>query len=87
MAPSCEGGDYNSPEFKAKCEAGPNLVMSVLPNQCSMAPMFIQWFIYLLLVGLFTAYVAVNTLAADASGRSVLRIVGTVAILAHAAAQ
>ena len=88
MTPSCENGDYNSPEFKAKIDAGPNVVMTVMPSgQCSMAPMFIQWTIFLLLVGTFTAYIAVIALPGDAPARMVFRTVAAVSFLAYAAAQ
>lgn len=88
MTPSCEGGDYNSPEFKAKLDAGPNLVMTVLPNgQCSMALTFVQWFIFLLIVGVFTAYIAVHALPGDAPLVAVFRCVSAVSFLAYAAAQ
>ena len=87
MLPMCTGGNYNSPEFKAKLDEGPNQVVTVLPNgSSSMGPTFVQWFGYLVLVSFFVAYVASRSLAADAHYLAVFRIVGTVAFLAHAAA-
>lgn len=88
MAPMCEGGNYNSPEFKAKLDAGPNLMMTVLPSgQGNMGAMFVQWFVYLIVVGIFVAYVAVHALPGDPTSRAVFRLVGTVSFLAYAAAQ
>lgn len=87
MAPSCEGGDYNSPEFKAKLEAGPNMMLTVLPKGCgSMGVTFVQWFTYLLAIGFFTAYVASRALPATAHYLAVFRIVGAVAFVAYAGA-
>ncbi len=87
MMPLCDGGNYNSPEYLAKLNEGPNQFMTVLPKgRGSMGPMFVQWLVYLLLVGVFTAYVAFHTLPAGAPYLSVFRIVGAVAFVAHAAA-
>lgn len=88
MLPMCEGGNYNSPEFKAKLDAGPNLLMTVLPSgQGNMGVTFVQWFVFLLVVGFFTAYVAFHTMPANATYLSIFRIVGAVSFLAYAAAQ
>ncbi|MCC6415177.1 MAG: hypothetical protein IT582_04635 [Opitutaceae bacterium] len=88
MTPMCGDGNYNSPEFKAKLDAGPNAIMTVLPNgQGSMGATFVQWFAFLLVVGICTAYVAVHALPVDATGRAIFRLVGTVSFLAYAAAQ
>lgn len=87
MLPMCDGGNYNSPEFKAKLDEGPNAVLTVLPKGCSsMGLTFVQWIVYLLAVGFFVAYVARVAVPEDARYLSVFRIVGTVAFLAHAAA-
>lgn len=85
--PMCEGGNYNSPEYKAKVGEGPNQLVTVLPNgNAPMGPIFVQWFVYLVLVGFFTSYVAYHALPADAHYLAVFRIVGAVAFIAHAAA-
>jgi hypothetical protein len=87
MVPMCDGKDMNSPETKAKLDAGPNLIATVLPKGCSgMGLTFVQWLVYLLAIGFFTAYVAHHTVAPGAHYRTVFRIVGAVAFLAHAGA-
>jgi hypothetical protein len=87
MLPLCTNGNYNSPEFKAKLEEGPNQIVTVLPKgSSSMGPTFVQWFVYLVIVNFFVAYVASRALPADAHYLAVFRIVGSVAFLAHAAA-
>ncbi|MCF7688691.1 MAG: hypothetical protein K9M98_14585 [Cephaloticoccus sp.] len=86
--PMCEGGNYYSPEFKAKIDAGPNVLMTVLPNgQCSMGLTFVQWFVFLIVIGIFTSYVAMHAVPAEASARAVFRLVGAVSFLAYAGAQ
>lgn len=88
MAPSCEGKDFNSPEFKAKLDAGPNLIMTVMPNgQYSMGLTFVQWFIFLLVISTLTAYVALHALPGDAPARMLFRCVAVVSFLAYAGAQ
>ena len=51
--------EMNSPEFKAKMEAGPVAVFTVMPNgQWGMGGQLTQWFVFALVVGLFGGYVA-----------------------------
>lgn len=88
MTPSCGNGDYNSSEFKAKLAAGPNVMMTVMPNgPGNMGATFVQWFVYLLALGTFIAYIAVHALPGDAPARMVFRIVAAITFLAYAAAQ
>lgn len=87
MMPMCEGSNYNSPEFKAKLDEGPNWLVTALPKgQRSMGPTFVQWFVYLVVVNVFIAYVARHSIAVGTHYLGVFRIVGAVAFIAHAAA-
>ena len=86
--PMCGDGNYNSPEFKAKLDAGPNWVMTVLPKgSFNMGLTFVQWFVFLLVVNFLVAYVAVHAVGANTHYLGVFRIVGAVAFLAYAGAQ
>ena len=88
MVPMCEGGNYNSPEYKKKLEEGPVQILTVLPNACtSMGPTFLQWFVFLLVISFFTAYVTLHAVPANAHYLAVFRIAGAVAFLAYAGAQ
>ena len=88
MVPMCDGGNYNSPEYKKKLEEGPVQVITVLPNACtSMGPTFVQWFVFLLVVSFFTGYVTLHAVPANAHYLAVFRIAGAVAFLAYAGAQ
>lgn len=88
MVPMCEGGNYNSPEFKAKLAEGPNWIVTALPKgDGSMGITFVQWFVFLLVVNIFVAYVATHSLDAGTHYLGVFRIVGAVAFLAYAGAQ
>ena len=85
--PMCHDGKYFAPEHQAKLAEGPNWLITAMPKGAgSMGPTFVQWIIYLLVVGFFTAYVAVHAVPAGANYLAVFRVVGAVAFLAHAAA-
>lgn len=88
MVPMCDGGNYNSPEYKKKLEEGPVQVITVMPNACmSMGPTFLQWFVFLIVVSFFTGYVTLHAVPANAHYLAVFRIAGAVAFLAYAGAQ
>ena len=74
-----------SPEFKAKLDRGPLVVMTVLRGKGTpMGQRLFQWFIFILVVGLFAGYVASRTLGPGTPYRTVFRIVGTVAFAGYA---
>ena len=74
-----------SPEFLAKREKGPIMMMTVLrPGPPTMGKQLALWFLYSLLVSLFGGYVAGISLGPDASYLAVFRIVGTVTFAAYA---
>jgi hypothetical protein len=74
--------EMRSPEFKAKHARGPVLLMTVMPRgELGMGRQLAQWFLYLLLVGLFSAYVAGRALAPGAAYLQAFRFVGTTAFM------
>ena len=53
--------DMKSPEFGAKLERGPNVLMTVMPNgPVQMGGTFVQWMVYLLVVSLLVAIAALG---------------------------
>ena len=57
--------DCNAPEFVEKLKRGPVLVMTVIPSgPMSMSRPLVQWFIFVVVVSVLTAYLA----ARDAPG-------------------
>lgn len=75
----------SSPEFIEKLKRGPVMLMTVLPNgPVSMVRALVQWFIYVLIVGVLAAYVAGRTLAPEADYLAVFRIAGATAFIAYA---
>lgn len=76
----------SSPAFIEKLTRGPVLIMTVIPNgPINMSRPLVQWFIFVVVVSMLTAYVAGATLTADATYLSVFRVAGTTAFIAYAA--
>jgi len=85
MFPHCTHSEMNSPETKAKFEKGPVGIMTVMPKGApAMGKSLGMWFVYTLVVGFFTAYVASRAIAPGTDYLHVFRIVGTVAFLTYA---
>jgi hypothetical protein len=79
--------DLRSPEFLEKVNKGPVMVLTVMPNgMMSMGRNLILWFLYLLVVSVFSAYVAGRALPAGAPFRHVFRFAGTAAFLGYSMA-
>jgi hypothetical protein len=79
--------DLGSPEFKAKMEKGPVMVVTVLPTgPMSMGRNLSQWFVYLVVVGYFAAYVAGRALPPGTSYLRVFQLIGATAFIAYALA-
>jgi hypothetical protein len=74
-----------SPEFIAKREKGPIMMMTVFPpGPPAMGKQLLLWFLYSMVVALFGGYVAGISLAPGAPYLAVFRIVGTVTFAAYA---
>ena len=79
--------ELGAPDFLARVNEGPNLVVTVLPNgPWGMGRNLGFWFAYLVVVALFAGYVASRALPAGAPYLQVFRFVGTTAFLGFALA-
>ena len=79
--------EMSSPEFLEKRRQGPVMVFTMMPSgEMSMTSNLVQWFVYLLAVGLFTAYVAGLALARGTEYMPVFRLVGATAFMGYALA-
>lgn len=77
--------EMGSPEYQEKHRKGPVVMMTVLPSgELGMGKQFGGWFAFLLVVGVFVAYVTGRTNGLGADYLAVFRIAGTVAFGAHA---
>lgn len=79
--------EMKTPEFQERLNQGPVVVMTVLPNgPMSMARNLSLWFVYLLVVSLFAAYIASRALPTGTHYRTVFRFAGTTAFVGYALA-
>jgi hypothetical protein len=81
------GGDMKmmqTPEFQARIKAGPNALITVRPNEnMAMGPMLGKWFVYSLLVGALTAFVAGRYLPQGTNYRHVYKITALVSFMGY----
>ena len=88
MIPRASGmQDMKSPEFIAKMNEGPVMVVTVMPNgPWTMGKNLAQWFVYSIVVGIFAAYVAGTALPPGAPYPRVFQLVGVTAFIGYALA-
>jgi hypothetical protein len=88
MMPRAQGSaEMRSPEFAEKVNRGPVAILTVMPSGPwggRMRKQLGAWFLYLLAVGFFSAYVASRALPPAADYTQVFRFAGTAAFLSHA---
>jgi hypothetical protein len=79
--------DMRSPEFKEKMNKGPVMMLTVFPNgPSSMGRSLVLWFLYLVVIGFFTAYVAGRTLPLGEDFLHVFRLTCVTSFLGYCAA-
>jgi len=79
--------EMKTPEFTEKMKQGPVLILTVMPNgPMSMGRNLLQWFIFVIVVGIFVAYVTSRSLAAGADYLRVFQIAGATAFIAYSMA-
>ncbi|MGH7654515.1 MAG: hypothetical protein ACREN6_07630 [Gemmatimonadaceae bacterium] len=79
--------DMRSAEYKEKIMKGPKVIMTVLPpGMWGMGRNLGLWFVYLLVVNAFAAYVTGRALPPGADYLQVFRFVGTAAFLGFSVA-
>lgn len=80
-----EGSDLGTPEYKEKANRGPVGILRVRSAEATlnMVPALIKTFLLYLLVSVFVAYIASNTLPMGTDYLTVFRVTGTAAFLAH----
>ena len=79
--------EMKSPEFIEKMKQGPVAVLTVMPNgPISMSRPLAQWFVFLIVVGIFVAVVGCRTLPIGTPYPHVFKVTGTVAFIGYALA-
>ena len=88
MLPRCSNmQEMCSPEYLDKLKKGPVAILTVMPNgMMSMARSMTLWFLYLVVVAVFAAYVAGRALPVGARYLSVFRFVGATAFIGYSVA-
>jgi hypothetical protein len=76
--------EMSSPEFNERLRRGPVMVLTVMPSApFAMGGTFVQWFVYLVVIGVFAAYVAGRALPPGAHYLQVFRFAGVTAFASH----
>ena len=76
-----------SPAFLEKFKKGPVVTMTVSAGgPLHMGSQLMQWFLYSVVISIFTAYLTGRVLPADANYLDVFRVAGTVAFMGYAMA-
>jgi len=84
MFPYCNHKQIKSPEMQEKFRQGPVGMLIVRPNGMPhMGKHLAMWFSYCLLISIFVAYLAGNTLVQGAPYLAVFRVAATAAFLAY----
>lgn len=74
----------NSPEWIDKCKAGPVGLVHVMPSgPPNMGKSLGMWFVFLVVVSIFVAYLTGRTLGPGADYLMVFRVAGTTAFMAY----
>ena len=85
MMPYCGSAKaMQEPEKIEKMNNGPVALLTVLESGTpKMGENLLQWFIYILFVSIFAAYIAIHSLSVDSNYLSVFRIVSTTAFIGY----
>jgi hypothetical protein len=76
-----------NPAFREKFARGPVVMMTVMkPGELSMGGSLVKWFIYCVVVGIFTAYVTSRAVGPSGSFNEVLRFAGVTSFTGYSLA-
>ena len=79
--------DMKSPEYQEKLNKGPVACMTVAPKgRQSMGGSLSMWFVYSILVGVFSAYIATRSLGSGGDYLDVFRFVGATSFIGYSLA-
>lgn len=84
MFPFADHKQMKEPAMQEKFKQGPVGTMTIRPSGAiNLVPFLVQWFVFCLVIGFFTAYVCAHTLAAGTNYLQVFRVAGTVAFMSY----
>jgi hypothetical protein len=84
MFPHCAHGDMKSPEAQARMKEGPWGTLTVIGTMPTMGRALGLWFVHLVIVAVFIAYVGSLSLGAGEPAMHVFRITSAMAWIAYA---
>jgi hypothetical protein len=88
MFPACDHKNMKDPAVQEKFKQGPVGTVTLRPaGAINMGTFLGQWFVYLLLVSFFTAYLAAHTMTPGTHYLQVFRVVGTIGFMTYGLAQ
>jgi hypothetical protein len=85
MIPKCNGREeMKSAAFQEKLKQGPVMVATVMPNgMMSMGRSLALWFVYIVVVELFAAYIGSRAMAPGSTFRRAFRFTGAVSFVGY----
>ncbi len=88
MLPFCDDPkERKSEQFQEKMNKGPVLITTVFPSgEMKMGKSLVLWFIYCLIIGIFSAYITGHAVQAGSDYLSVFRFVGAVSFAGYSLA-
>jgi hypothetical protein len=78
--------DMKSAAFAEKVKKGPVVLMTVMPGGMAMGQNLAMWFLYILVISAFAAYIAGRALPPGAVYLQVFRFAGATAFIGYSAA-
>jgi hypothetical protein len=86
MPRSKDMAEMKTAEFKEKMKRGPVVMMTVFPGEISMGRNMALWFVHLLVIGVFCAYITSRAVPPHTPYIEVFRFAGATAFIAHCVA-
>jgi hypothetical protein len=87
MVPRCDRmEDMKTPEFKAKRQRGPVFIATFMDGEMAIGKNMAQWFVYLLVISYFAAYVGAHASTLSLVAVHSRRIIGITAFLGYGGA-
>jgi hypothetical protein len=78
--------DMKSPAFAEKVKKGPVVLMTVMPGGMAVGRNLVMWFLYVVVISAFAAYIAGRALPPGAVYLQVFRFAGATAFIGYSAA-
>jgi len=78
--------EMRSADYQAKVKKGPVMFLTVRSGDMGMTKSLVQWFVYSIVVSVFSAYIGVHGVGPDGNYLDVFRLVGCAAFMGYSLA-